>query len=251
MDNLIYNYIELLKQVEEIDVETLNDIKYMGNLKKNKTCRKLSLLKLAPKCEMTKKIQEKVIEENLDLQSKLAYWTFFKLQQTLDCKNLDLSKEPESKEEKTKLYEYFYHLILINKDKNIKNVIGVDNKLIIFDEDNKMRSDNYRWHSSLSNCGNPSFLKLVNTILENMGIDQRINIQTKELENEEGPLLFSNIGPAFYICDSKILTNLMILFQDGSIRNVKINNMGIYSELEYNSLKEKKTLSELSRTKKK
>ncbi|MBO5095924.1 MAG: hypothetical protein J6B98_03535 [Bacilli bacterium] len=249
MDSLILDYIELLKQLDEMDLNTLNDIKDIGNIKKRKTDLKLKVLSMLPKCDSIKNLKDKIFQDNLDLQSNLAYWTFLKLQETLDCQNLDLLKELETNEEKLKIYDYFEHLVLIHKDDPIRNVIGVEDKLVFFNKDNKMFSDNYKLHKPLSRCNDRSFLKVVNTILKDMGIDQSINLETKKLENTDGPLLYSDINQTYYMCDLEVLTNLMILFKDGSIRNVQINNWGIYKESTYNSLREKKSMSELSRKK--
>ncbi len=241
MDELINNYIGLLKLAEDMDLTTLNDIKDIGNLRKKRTDRKLAFLRLLPKCEVVNKLKERTIQDNLDLQSRLAFWTFVKIQDTLGCKNLQLEKEPETEEEKLKLYDYFYHLVLHDEEEEIKNVLGIDNKLVFIDQNNNLICDNYKEYKYLPKCGNNSFLRLTNVIMDKLNISQNIDLNEKKLLNEEGPKIYTDVDQRYFMCDNEKLFNIIVLYEDGTHRNIKIDNYGSFKEVEAKSLKETKS----------
>ena len=248
MDELIFNYTSLLKLAEDMDLKTLEDIKYMGNLKKRRTEKKLSFLNKFPKCELVGKLKDRAIQDNLDLQSRLAYWTFVKIQDTLSCENLKLDNEPYDNLAKLEIYDYFVHLILLDEDKEIKDVLGVDNKILVIDSDSVLHSDSSLFNL-VTQCGNNSFVKLVNHILEQLGIDQSVDLKTKQVKNPEGPVIYTDLNYLYFMCDNEKPVNIIVLNPDGTNRVIKVDSLGTYCEIPVNSLMNYEKNKKLSRTK--
>lgn len=237
MDDIINSYIFLLTCLEEMDLKTLNDIKFIGNSKNKSVSRILKVLEFLPKTKLLKMLGNNEKENQLEMQARLAYWTFKHIQDNLGCTTLSLEKEPESVEEINKLYDYFNHLILMHKDKEIKNVVSINNNMLFIDEDGKVFSDNYKDHIIITECPFNSFITKANMILEALGIDQKVDPKTKQFININGPLIYSDVDQNYFVGDSKEIINILAVYKDGAVRHIIANNYSAFKEVPCKSLK--------------
>ena len=159
-----------------------------------------------------------------------------------------MQNQPSDNISKLKIYDYFKHLILLDGDKEIKDVLGVDNKILVIDNDNVLHSDSSSFNL-VTQCGNNSFVKLVNHILEQLGVEQSIDLKTKQMKNPEGPVIYTDLNYLYFMCDNEKPVNIIILNPDGTNRVIKVGSLGTYCEVAANSLKNYEKNKKLSRMK--